>query len=118
MADYGPMAAARPTWIIVVRDLSHAVSIEDQPDTTACVVLDADTGLIRGVSVVPMLPEGFIADAAAPVDGLFEALTDLSAVEVRGNTATLTPLGAFGLHDWLEDEGYTVPIEQPGGATR
>jgi hypothetical protein len=51
MADYSLMTTARPTWIIVVRDLSHAVRIEDQPDTTVCMVLDADTGLVRGVSM-------------------------------------------------------------------
>ena len=40
-----------PTWILMVRDLSHAVRIDGQPRVVACLVLDADTGLARGVAV-------------------------------------------------------------------
>ncbi len=38
------------TWIVMVRDVSQAVRIHDQPRTFACLVLDADAGLARGVS--------------------------------------------------------------------
>jgi hypothetical protein len=42
------MTTARPTWIIVVRDLSHVM---DDDEATVCAVLDAETGLIRGLSL-------------------------------------------------------------------
>lgn len=39
-----------PTWILIVRDVSHAVRIDGQPRVVACLVLDADTGLARGIA--------------------------------------------------------------------
>ena len=42
-----------PTWIVMVRDVSHAVRVSDQPRMVASLVLDADTGLARGISVAP-----------------------------------------------------------------
>jgi hypothetical protein len=41
------------TWIVMVRDVSHAVRIQDQPRVVASLVLDAETGLLRGASVAP-----------------------------------------------------------------
>jgi hypothetical protein len=39
------------TWIVLIRDVSHAVRIDGEPCVLASLVLDADTGLIRGMSV-------------------------------------------------------------------
>ena len=47
------MSAAEPTWIVVVRDVSENVQIEDRTALFASLVLDADTGLVRGVSLAP-----------------------------------------------------------------
>jgi hypothetical protein len=40
-----------PTWIVLIRDVSHAVRIDGEPRVVASLVLDADTGLARGMSV-------------------------------------------------------------------
>jgi hypothetical protein len=40
-----------PTWIVLIRDVSHAVRIEGESCVVASLVLDADTGLARGMSV-------------------------------------------------------------------
>lgn len=45
------MSEAEPVWIVLIRDLSDTVTISDQPRVTAALILDADTGLIRGVSL-------------------------------------------------------------------
>ncbi len=45
------MTDSGPTWIVLVRDLSGSVQVQDQPEVIASLVLDADTGLARGVSV-------------------------------------------------------------------
>lgn len=39
------------TWIVLIRDVSHVVHIDDEPCVVASLVFDADTGLIRGMSV-------------------------------------------------------------------
>ena len=39
------------TWMVMSRDVSHAVRIVDQPVVIAALILDVDTGLIRGLSV-------------------------------------------------------------------
>lgn len=40
-----------PTWIVLIRDVSHAVRIDGESTVVASLVLDADTGLVRGTSV-------------------------------------------------------------------
>ncbi|WP_432978105.1 hypothetical protein [Dactylosporangium sp. CA-233914] len=40
-----------PTWIVLIRDVSHAVRIEGESCVVASLVLDAGTGLVRGMSV-------------------------------------------------------------------
>jgi hypothetical protein len=40
-----------PTWIVLVRDVSHTVRIDGESCVVASLVLDADTGLVRGMSV-------------------------------------------------------------------
>jgi hypothetical protein len=44
-----PMAPI--TWMVMSRDVSHAVQVADQPVVVAALILDVDTGLIRGLSV-------------------------------------------------------------------
>jgi hypothetical protein len=39
------------TWMVMSRDISHAVRVVDQPTVVAVMILDVDTGLIRGLSV-------------------------------------------------------------------
>lgn len=41
----------------MIRDVSHAVRVKDQPRVVASLVLDADTGLARGISVTPTVQE-------------------------------------------------------------
>ena len=41
----------------MIRDVSHAVRVKDQPQVVASLVLDADTGLARGISVTPTVQE-------------------------------------------------------------
>jgi hypothetical protein len=40
-----------PTWIVLIRDVSHAVRIDGESTVVASLLLDADTGLVRGMSV-------------------------------------------------------------------
>jgi hypothetical protein len=53
----GPRAGKLPgvvdeqTWIVLIRDVSHAVRIDGESTVVASLVLDADTGLVRGMSV-------------------------------------------------------------------
>jgi hypothetical protein len=51
------MESSGPTWIVMIRDVSHAVRVEGQPRVVASLVLDADTGLTRGISVTPTVQE-------------------------------------------------------------
>jgi len=70
---------------------------------------------IQALSGLPwqVAPSGIAADARTYIEATLEVLTDLAAVEVHDGTATLTPLGAFGLRDWLEAEGYDAPVTEP-----
>jgi hypothetical protein len=45
------MSENEPTWVVLLRDISHAVKIDGQDAVVAALVLDADTGLARGLSV-------------------------------------------------------------------
>lgn len=45
------MTQSEPTWIVLARDVSATITVQNQPQVVAGLVLDADTGLIRGVSV-------------------------------------------------------------------
>ena len=40
-----------PTWIVLIRDVSHAVRVDGETTVVASLILDADTGVVRGVSV-------------------------------------------------------------------
>lgn len=39
------------TWMVMSRDVSHSIRVADQPVVIAVLILDVDTGLIRGLSV-------------------------------------------------------------------
>jgi hypothetical protein len=40
-----------PSWIVLIRDVSNAVRVAGESSLVACLVLDADTGVVRGMSV-------------------------------------------------------------------
>ncbi|MBO0836499.1 MAG: hypothetical protein J2P28_13465 [Actinobacteria bacterium] len=63
------MPVSGPTWIVLTRDVSYALRIDDCPVVVAGLILDADTGLIRGVSVAPSGP-------AARAQAIQQALTN------------------------------------------
>jgi hypothetical protein len=46
-----------PTWLLTVRDVSGSVRIADTPRVIATMILDADTGLARGVNVAATTAE-------------------------------------------------------------
>jgi hypothetical protein len=52
-----PMDSSGPTWIVMIRDVSHAVRVKGQSRVVASLILDADTGLTRGISVTPTVQE-------------------------------------------------------------
>ena len=43
--------------MVLSRDVSHSVRVGDQPVVIATLILDVDTGLIRGLSVAESLPD-------------------------------------------------------------
>jgi hypothetical protein len=59
------MSESEPTWILLVRDVTAAASVAGQPRTMASIVLDADTGLIRGASVAATAQEACTQAAEA-----------------------------------------------------
>jgi hypothetical protein len=59
---------AGPTWIVMIRDVSHAVRIRGQRRVVASLILDADTGLARGISAAE-------SPAAAYAEAMRAALT-------------------------------------------
>jgi hypothetical protein len=50
------------TWMVMSRDVSHAIPVADQPVVVAALILDVDTGLIRGLSVADDV-RGALAEA-------------------------------------------------------
>lgn len=47
-SNLGPVAPI--TWMVMSRDVSQAIRVADQPVAIAVLILDVDTGLIRGLS--------------------------------------------------------------------
>jgi len=45
------------TWMVMSRDVWHSIRVVDQPVAIAVMILDVDTGLIRGLSVAEDLPD-------------------------------------------------------------
>ena len=46
-----PGVVDEPSWIVLIRDVSHAARIDGESTVVASMVVDAGTGLVRGVSV-------------------------------------------------------------------
>jgi hypothetical protein len=44
-------------WMVMSRDVSHSIRVVDQPVAIAVMILDVDTGLIRGLSVAEDIPD-------------------------------------------------------------
>jgi hypothetical protein len=51
------MSIVGPTWVVMVRDVSHAVKVSGQSQIMACLVVDRDTGLARGAWAAPTSSE-------------------------------------------------------------
>jgi hypothetical protein len=45
------------TWMVMSRDVSHTIRVIDQSVAIAVMILDVDTGLIRGLSVAEDIPD-------------------------------------------------------------
>jgi len=82
-------------WMVMSRDVSHAVRVADQPVVVAVLILDVDTGLIRGLSVAEDV-RGALAQA---VEG---ALSKPAGSLPPGNPQRI--LAAVGLGDLVAAE--------------
>lgn len=96
-ADTTHRPSALPTWIVLIRDLGDSIQVEDESDVIAAMVLDADTGLVRGLSVAP---SGGEACAKAMVQALTQPAAQLAALPparvVHGEAVTDAVRGALG----------------------
>lgn len=92
------MSTEAPTWIVLARDVTGTVTVADQPSVMVALVLDADTGLVRGVSVgdtvpnacsgaartalsapagpLPPQPPGRVVYDEAQADGILQAMSE------------------------------------------
>ena len=61
------MAAPDGTWLVLARDVSHAIRVRGQSQVAAGLVLDVGTGLIRGVAVAPTDVEALAQACATAV---------------------------------------------------
>lgn len=61
------------TWVVMLRDVTHAVRVEGQETTVTGVVLDVDTGLMLGATIAESYPQAcrevFHAALTTPVPG-------------------------------------------------
>ena len=71
---------ALPTWIVLIRDIADSIQIPDEPEVVAAMVLDADTGLVRGLSVAA---SGVEACEKAMVLALTQPAAELPALPPR-----------------------------------
>ena len=88
-----PMAPI--TWMVMSRDVSHTVRVADQPVVVAALILDVDTGLIRGLSVAEDV-RGALAQA------IEHALTEPAGTLAPGRPQRI--LTAAGLGDSVAAE--------------
>jgi hypothetical protein len=56
LATYSELVP-RITWMVMSRDVSDSIRVVDQPVAIAVMILDVDTGLIRGLSVAKDVPD-------------------------------------------------------------
>jgi hypothetical protein len=61
------MTVEEPTWIVMARDVSGTVTVTGQPRVVVALILDADTGLVRGISVGETVRARGSAVTPAPV---------------------------------------------------
>lgn len=83
------------TWMVMSRDVSHTIRVVDQPVSIAVMILDVDTGLIRGLSVAEDIREAL----AKSVEG---ALTKPADSLPPGYPQRV--LAAVGLGDFVAAE--------------
>lgn len=62
------MPAGR-TWMVMIRDVSHAVRIEDHSRVVASIVLDVETGLVLGIGAAASVVEACRGAFAAAASG-------------------------------------------------
>jgi len=55
-------------WIVLARDVTGTVRVADQPRVTVALILDAGTGLVRGVSVGETVRPGLRGAAHAALE--------------------------------------------------
>jgi hypothetical protein len=79
----------QPTWIVLVRDLTDVAAVSGQEKTFVSLVLDADTGLARGVALGQTISE---ARTAAMTSAATTAVAPFTEVETPGRV--LCPPGA------------------------
>ncbi|HXW38316.1 MAG TPA: hypothetical protein VEJ44_01375, partial [Acidimicrobiales bacterium] len=94
------------TWMVMARDVSHAVRIRGEPVINAVMVLDVDTGLVRGLNVARTVEE-------ALSEAFSMALTKLPAegISVGRPRRVLVPVGMVGIVEpMLARSGVTTPL--------
>jgi hypothetical protein len=130
----GPVNTEDPTWVVLARDVSGAVTVADQPLVVIALILDAGTGLVRGVSVgdtvrractdaartalsapagplPPRRPAEVVYDEAQ-ADGVLAALADvLPGLPPPALVAGSPPAEAEDIFDSLI--GHLTGVEQP-----
>lgn len=65
------MTSPDRTWLTLVRDLSDVISIEGESSIIACMVLEAETGLVAGMSVGPSTEEACVEALEMGLSGAF-----------------------------------------------
>jgi hypothetical protein len=87
------VATNGPTWIVLTRDISHAVHIATQPVVVASMIMDADTGLVRGMAVAESGPQAraqAIAQALTRPAGTLPPETPIRVLCGPGDAQALT----------------------------
>ena len=128
------MSTEAPTWIVLARDVTGTVTIAEQPSVMVALVLDADTGLVRGVSVgdtvppacsgaartalsapagpLPPQPPGRVVYDQAQADGILQALSEaLPGLPGSALVPATPPPEAEDIFDSLI--GHPTGIPQP-----
>jgi hypothetical protein len=72
-----PESGDEPTWIVLVRDLSDVAAVSGQERTFVSLVLDADTGLARGVALGQTISEARTAAMTSAVTTAIAPFTEV-----------------------------------------
>lgn len=99
-----------PTWVVMARDVSHAVRVANEPHVVASLVVDAETGLVRGVSMAATLPE---ACAQAMHAAMTQPAGPLPPDTPAHVVCSSMPIGAVldGLKPLLADQHLPTVVE-------